>query len=407
MKNWKRGIGIVTALALGVFSFTSTPLVFGEEIESSDPSGENVEVATATTEPEKTIAQQLDETEKDDFVTLAYLSLCAYAKTNLGYADVLSESDRVMLDVDHDNDVSPTDAFVFLTWYANYQLSGTYSTEAFDFLDTYFDGEMVTATTTTTTETTAETPVATSFETTSSTAYVDGTTSTETITTTSETTVETTTSTTQAEYYGIDVSVWQGAIDWEKVAADGMDFAMIRAGYGFYASNEPNFETNMQGAQENGIACGAYWFCTALNETDAITQAEKFLNTIQGYQFEYPLVLDMETTDQMTTISTSERDAIVTAFCSVLEDAGYYVAIYSSKSYLETMFSYDTLKNYDVWVAHWTYNSDSRSTYSRTSFGLWQYSDQGSVAGISGDVDLDMSFKNYLSIMKNNHLNGY
>ncbi len=313
-------------------------------------------------------------TEKNDMLTLSRIVLLDYASESVLSDDVLCEECVAMLDVDGSGDLTPFDARIFLLWYAHYNAYGNYEDEAWAFLDAYYDGEIIIA------------PVATPSD--------------ESDRATSES---------QAQYNGIDVSRHQGTIDWAAVAADGVEFAMIRAGYGMYASNEPNFVTNMEGAKANGIACGTYWYCTATNATDAVAQANKFLETIAGYQFEYPVCLDIEDSTQMgSSLSNSTRDAIISAFCGVLEDAGYYAIVYSSKSYLENQFSYDVLKNYDCWVAQWNYSPSSGTTYSRTSYGMWQYSDKGTVAGITENVvDLDIAYKDYETIMRSNGLNGY
>ena len=186
--------------------------------------------------------------------------------------------------------------------------------------------------------------------------------------------------------------------------ASGKDFALIRAGYGKYASQEdPYFDQNMKGAQAAGIACGAYWFSYAESVADAIQEASVFADVIEGYQFEYPLVFDIEAPVH-TTMSSSEIGAIIKAFCTEMENRGYFISLYSYANFLNTKVPQDVLERYDIWVAHFDV---SKPNYTKTKYGIWQYSSTGSVSGISGNVDLDYSYRDYLGIMVRAHKNGY
>lgn len=201
-------------------------------------------------------------------------------------------------------------------------------------------------------------------------------------------------------YTGIDVSKHQGAINWQSVATDGsVQFAMIRAGYGRESDQvDAQFENNYQGCKDNGIPCGAYWYSYADDADAAKKEAAQCLAAINGKTFEYPIAYDMEESDTL-----ADADAIAEAFCSALEDAGYYVIIYSYKSALEECFSSSTFDKYDTWVAH---IGVDETTY-KGSYGIWQYSWTGSIYGIDADVDLDKAYKDYPTIMKKNGLNGY
>ena len=181
-----------------------------------------------------------------------------------------------------------------------------------------------------------------------------------------------------SEYRGIDISHWQGAIDWAKVKAAGIQFAIIKSGgsdAGFYT--DPRWEENYKGAKANGIAVGAYYFVGpgCISVADGQADAERFLAQLKGKQFEYPVYIDVEATPASKKAGATEA---VIAFCRAMEAGGYYAGIYSS-------------------------------TYSgfRDRFGIWQYSSSGQVNGISGRVDMDVSYQDFPSIIKAGGFNGY
>ncbi len=232
-----------------------------------------------------------------------------------------------------------------------------------------------------------------------------------TTTTTPTTTSTTTTTTTPQIYYsqkealfGIDVSKWQGEIDWQKVKEAGVDFAIIRAGYGNLASQEdPMFDINIQAAQAVGIPCGVYWYSYADSPEDAKKEAEVCYSVIKDYKFEYPVFFDIEEDFQRDNLSTATVSAIVDSFCSTLEDKGYYVGVYSCASFLNTKIYASVLDKYDVWVAHYNTTSPAISR----SYGMWQYSKTGSVNGISGYVDTNYGYTNYPYLIASNNKNGF
>jgi len=202
---------------------------------------------------------------------------------------------------------------------------------------------------------------------------------------------------------GIDVSTFQHEVDWNAVKSAGYEFALIRAGYGRETSQvDTRFHENMQKAKEAGIYCGAYWYSYATTPEQAVMEAEACYETIKDYQFEYPIVFDIEDESQKH-LSTATISAIIESFCSTLEQKGYYVSLYSYASFLNSSVYKSTLEKYDVWVAH--YNVDKPSY--NGNYGMWQYTSSGSVAGIAGNVDLDYSYKNYPYLMSKYHLNGF
>lgn len=201
---------------------------------------------------------------------------------------------------------------------------------------------------------------------------------------------------------GIDVSTHNGNIDWNKVKADGIDFAILRAGYGCELSQkDARFEENYKNAKVAGIPVGAYWYSYATTVDEAKLEAEVCVSILKGKQFEFPIFFDQE---EKATLDTGKANcsAMVRAFCEVLENAGYWVGLYTSRSVLSTHIEDDIKTRYALWVAEWS----EKLNYSG-SVGIWQYSSKGSVNGISGDVDLDTAYVDYPPRMKAAGLNGY
>ena len=199
---------------------------------------------------------------------------------------------------------------------------------------------------------------------------------------------------------GIDVSYAQGVIDWEKVKASGLvDFAILRAGYGKETSQiDDQFSRNYTACKQLGIPVGVYWYSYATTVDEAEQEAKVCLQTIQGKQFEYPVAFDIEEARCLP-----QADALSTTFCTALENAGYYTAIYTFKSALESNFSAAVKNRYDIFLSH----IGVQQTDYAGSYGLWQYSWTGCIPGISGDVDLDYAYKDYPTMIQNAGLNGF
>lgn len=199
----------------------------------------------------------------------------------------------------------------------------------------------------------------------------------------------------------IDVSTWQGNIDWSKVKADGVQGAIIRAGFGKVASQKDNkFERNYTNAKAVGMPIGAYWYSYATSVADAKKEAEVCLSILKGKQFEYPIYYDLED-PSMTGCGKSVLTQIATTFCETLENAGYYVGIYSNPNWLKNYLDYNTVKKYTLWLAHWGVSEPSYKC------GLWQYSSSGSVSGISGRVDMNWGYQDFPTEIKNGKFNGF
>lgn len=206
-----------------------------------------------------------------------------------------------------------------------------------------------------------------------------------------------------AKIKGIDVSHWQGTIDWNKVKAAGIKFAIIKAGgsdAGFYTDSK--WEAIYKGAKAAGIPIGAYYFVGKDCVTAAAgkADAERFIQILKGKQLEYPVYMDNEA--QPASAKAGITEATI-AFCETMENAGYFVGIYGSTSsgFKERMDD-SKLKPYAHWVAQYA----SKCTYSG-EYGIWQYSSKGSVDGISGNVDMDYGYIDYPSIIKSGGFNGY
>lgn len=183
---------------------------------------------------------------------------------------------------------------------------------------------------------------------------------------------------------GIDVSKHQGSIDWSKVKNDGVEFAIIRIGYGGSAPvKDEQFENNYKNARANGVKVGVYIYSYADTLTDAKTEANAVINWLGSRDLELPVYFDIEDKKQ-NVLGNTLRTNIVKTFCDMIEDAGYWAGIYANKSWLETKLDMNTLKDYTVWLAQWT----SNPTY-KGSYAMWQYTSDGSVNGISGRVDMN------------------
>lgn len=202
---------------------------------------------------------------------------------------------------------------------------------------------------------------------------------------------------------GIDVSAHNGIIDWQKVRADGISFAILRAGFGKLAKQkDERFEDNYAGAKAAGIPVGAYWYSYAMDEDEARQEADVFLSVIKGKQFEFPVYFDLEEKKQFD-LGKDKVSAIMRAFLEKVEKAGYFVGLYGSASSLVTHTADDDIKSrYTIWLAHWCDQTNYGGAY-----GIWQHSEKGKVAGISGNVDLDIGYKDFPTIIRAKGLNGY
>lgn len=210
---------------------------------------------------------------------------------------------------------------------------------------------------------------------------------------------------------GIDVSYHNGNIDFGKVKAAGIEFVIIRAGYGKHISQkDKNFEKNYKAAKAAGLKVGAYWYSYAGTDTTVANDAARYeaaqeaatcIEAIKGKQFEMPIYFDIEEQKQFDRGKTFCSD-IVKAFCNTLEKAGYFAGFYTGRIAATKYISEDVARRYAFWLAEW-----SRKVNYSGSYGIWQYSDKGRVNGIIGAVDMDTSFVDYPAIIKQKGLNGF
>lgn len=205
-----------------------------------------------------------------------------------------------------------------------------------------------------------------------------------------------------AVYKGIDVSRWQEEVDWPRVKASGIQFAMIRSGFGWGANQKDLFfEENYTKAKAVDIAVGVYHYSYAVTEEEAEKEAEHCYSIIKGKQFEYPIAYNLEE-KRLGLLGRERVSEIAKAFCEKMESYGYYVAIYANKDWFDNLFTEEIIKRYDIWLAQ-----ESGKPNLKKPCGIWQKTTKGRVDGIKGYVDLNESYKHYPSIMKKNGLNGY
>ena len=201
------------------------------------------------------------------------------------------------------------------------------------------------------------------------------------------------------EFRGIDVSAYQNNIDWKAVKKGGIDFAIIRAGYG-QNIKDVFLENNISGCKNNGIHFGLYWFSYALDTQMAINEANYICDIADKYNPDYPICFDYEydsynyAVKKGKTPNVATMVAIANAFLKRVEERGYYAMFYSNYDYLNRVFN-QLLSKYDIWYALWGTNKGSIKA------GMWQYSSKGKINGIFGNVDLDMSYKDYPTIIAN------
>ena len=197
-------------------------------------------------------------------------------------------------------------------------------------------------------------------------------------------------------HMGIDVSKWNGGIDWKAVKNSGVSYAIIRCGYRGSTTGalieDPKFRSNIQGAQNAGLKVGVYFFTQAVNEVEAVEEASMVLSLIKGYNISYPVFLDVEASNgRGDAISADTRTAVCKAFCQTIQNSGYKAGIYANKTWFTSYMNTPSLTGYKIWLAQYA----AAPSYTRTRYDLWQYSSKGKVSGISGNVDMNISYLGY------------
>ena len=200
---------------------------------------------------------------------------------------------------------------------------------------------------------------------------------------------------------GIDVSAYQGSINWNSVANDGIYFAIIRSGLGKYAFQEDkNFKTNYTNAKNAGIKVGTYWVSYAMSVDEAYEEAEICYSIIKDYNFDYPVYYDMEVSSQSNSLSKQQITNIGLAFCKKIASYGYTAGIYANRNWFTNYIDKAQIINngYEIWLAQYPsgeYAVNPENYDKSSECSVWQYSSKGSISGISGNVDVNVSYKEF------------
>lgn len=197
---------------------------------------------------------------------------------------------------------------------------------------------------------------------------------------------------------GIDVSKYQGNIDWEKVKADGVEYAFVRLGLRGYGSGkiviDEYYDKNMRGANAAGVETGVYFFTQAITVEEAIEEANYVIENMAGYDVTYPVVFDVEMIvgddGRANELSQELRTDICIAFCDTIQAAGYTPMIYGNVRCFTKMLDMARLESYEKWYAFY-----DDYMYMPYEVSVWQYTENGSVDGIKGNVDLNISYKTW------------
>lgn len=206
-------------------------------------------------------------------------------------------------------------------------------------------------------------------------------------------------------YYAIDVSKWQGAMNWATVKNAGVNHAMIRAGYGNSVRQiDPQFKRNAAQCIALGIDWGVYWYSYATSPEQARQEARCCLQVIQGLKPTMPVAYDIEYEPGILALDNATRTAMVKAFLEEVEAAGYYGILYASTNFIQTKLNWRELTQYDVWAAQY----GSKCT-SPLPFGIWQYSSQNAlgIPGFGKSLDCNHVYKDYPAIIQRAGLNGF
>jgi GH25 family lysozyme M1 (1,4-beta-N-acetylmuramidase) len=194
---------------------------------------------------------------------------------------------------------------------------------------------------------------------------------------------------------GIDVSKWNGKIDWNAVKNSGVSYVIIRCGYRGSSQGalveDPRFKENMKGAIAAGLKVGVYFFTQAIDVNEAVVEASMVLDLIKPYRISYPVFLDVEASGgRADSLSNEQRTEICKAFCETIKAGGYTPGIYANKTWFSTKMDANALSSYKIWLAQYA----SAPTYTGR-YDMWQYKSTGKVSGITGEVDLNISYLGY------------
>lgn len=207
-----------------------------------------------------------------------------------------------------------------------------------------------------------------------------------------------------SETFGIDISTWQKGYNYDGANAEGVKFAILRAG--FKNTKDNQFENHYNNAKRLNWGVGAYWYSYAKSIDEARAEANSFIEAVKGKELDYPLYLDLED-GSLANLEKDTLNSIVRAFGEVIEGAGYYFGVYTNVNWYKNIISGAELnQKYDWWIAQWSSNKPEGINY-----GMWQfggntnYVRSNTVGGIV--TDQDYCYKDYPTIIKNAGLNGY
>lgn len=194
---------------------------------------------------------------------------------------------------------------------------------------------------------------------------------------------------------GIDISKHNGNIDWNAVKNSGVQYVILRCGYRGSASGvlveDQKFKRNIQGATAAGLKVGIYFFSQAVNEVEAVEEASMTLSLIKKYRITYPVYIDVESANgRADGISKAARTSVINAFCQTIRNSGYTPGLYANKNWLTEKINTGALGGCKIWLAQYV----AAPTYGGR-YEMWQYSSRGSIAGIKGNVDLNISYMSY------------
>ena len=193
---------------------------------------------------------------------------------------------------------------------------------------------------------------------------------------------------------GIDVSKWNGGIDWDVVKAEGVDYAIIRCGYRGSSSGwlieDPYFWQNLQNAKKAGVKVGIYFFTQATTMVEAVEEARMVVTLLGGETLDYPVFIDTEGAGgngRADGLDADTRTMVCESFCRTIENAGYQAGVYASCNWYRNNLHAEDLDAYKIWLAEYRQTPQYEGRYD-----MWQYTSSGSVAGIEGRVDLNVSY---------------
>lgn len=194
---------------------------------------------------------------------------------------------------------------------------------------------------------------------------------------------------------GIDVSKWNGNINWTAVKNSGVSYVIIRCGYRGSTTGalieDPKFKTNIAGAAKAGLKVGIYFFTQAVNEVEAVEEASMTIGLIKNYRISYPVFLDVESSGgRADGLDAGTRTQVINAYCQTIRNSGYTAGVYANKTWLSQKMNAGSLSSYKIWLAQY----NTAPTYSG-KIDLWQYTSKGSVGGISGNTDMNLSYLGY------------